>query len=134
MSQASPSLLSSQNILPQSLRSNLKKYVFRVKKLRRWHLVDPLTKAFIKAFMSIKLKSIKSIILIKTLVKVIKTLKELSCRELEYIKEGVKEAWRLSEIASTWGHAEAASWRNNKAYMLCLGLTVKWIHKLLGIV
>lgn len=129
-----PSSLSSfQNILGQCLASSLKNYVLRVKKLKRWYLVDPLTKAFIKGFMIMKLRNIKSILLIKTLIRVIKMLRELSSKDFEYLKEGVKEAWRLSMIASSWAHPTATSWKNNKAYIAYLGLTLKWIHRLLGV-
>jgi len=129
----SSSLLSFHNTLSQFLASSLKNYVVRVKKLRRWHLVDSLTKAFIKGFMVMKLKNIKSLLLMKTLIKVVKMLKELSSKEsLEYFREGVKEAWRLSMIASSWGHPAASSWKNNRAYIMCIGLTVKWVYRLFG--
>jgi len=132
--QVSSSLSSFQNTFGRCLTNSLKDYVVRVRKLRRWHLVDSLTKAFIKGFMVMKLRNIKSLLLMKTLIKVIKTLRELSSKEsLEYFREGVREAWKLSMIASSWGHPEASSWRNNRAYIMCIGLTVKWVYQLLGI-
>lgn len=42
--------IDSCNCLTVKLLDELEDAVLHVKKSRRWHLVDPLTKAFIKAF------------------------------------------------------------------------------------
>jgi len=102
----------------------------KVKKQRRWFQVSPLTKAFIKAFTVMRLESIKSILLMKVIIKTIRELKQLISREYSFVEIGVREAWRLSELASSWGHMNAGECKNNKAYIILQALTLKWISRL----
>ena len=104
----------------------------RVKRARLWHLVDPLSKAFIKAYLMMKLTRVRSIQLIKVLVKTVKKLRDLILEAYIPIKAGVREAWNLSALASGWGHPSAESWRNDKAFILYQAITLKWLSRLFG--
>ena len=124
-----PCRYSSEDLTARIL-DELKNAVLRVKKSRRWFQVNPLTKAFIKAFTIMRLDHIKSILLMKTIIKTIKELKQIASREYKLVEVGVREAWKLSELASSWGHKKAREWRNNKAYIILQALTLQWISKL----
>lgn len=122
------------DMLPKDLNARildeLKDAVLRVRKSRRWFQVNPLTKAFIKAFMVMKIDRVKSISLMKAVIKTIRELKQIVSREYKLVEVGVKEAWKLSELGSSWGHPTAYSWRNNKAYIITQALTLQWISRL----
>jgi len=124
-----PSRYSSEDLTARIL-DELKNAVLRVKKSRRWFQVNPLTKAFIKAFTIMRLDHVKSILLMKTIIKTIKELKQIASREYKLVEVGVREAWKLSELASSWGHKKAREWRNNKAYIMLQALTLQWISRL----
>ena len=106
--------------------------VRRVRRVRRWHLVDPLSKAFIRAYLMMKLTRVRSVQLIKVLVKTVKKLRDLVLEAYIPIKAGVREAWNLSALASGWGHPSAESWRNDKAFILYQAITLKWLSRLFG--
>jgi len=110
--------------LSAKILGELKNIILRVKKHRRWFQVNPLTKAFIKAFMIMKLDNIKSILLMKAIIKTIRELKQIMSREYNLVEIGIREAWKLSELASSWGHMKAREWRSNKAYVIIQALTL----------
>jgi len=112
--------------------SALVEAVRRVKRARRWHLVDPLSKAFIRAYLIMKPTRVRSLQLIKTLVKTIKKLRDLISEARIPVKAGIREAWNLSSLASSWGHPSAENWRNDKVFILYQAITLKWLSKLLG--
>ena len=112
--------------------SALVEAVRRVKRARKWHLVDPLSKAFIRAYLIMKPIKVRSLQLIKTLVKTIKKLRDLILEARIPIKAGIRKAWRLSSLASSWGHPSAENWRNDKAFILYQAITLKWLSKLFG--
>jgi hypothetical protein len=114
------------------LLDELKNTVLRVKRARKWFLVDPLTKAFVKACMIMRLSSVRSMILMKAIIKTIMVLRHIVSREYRLIQIGVREAWRLSELASSWGHKTAKEWRNNKSYIITQALTLRWLARLFG--
>jgi hypothetical protein len=118
-----------ENINVKLLRE-LSTVVVRVKKARKWSLVNPLTKAFVKACFIMKLQSVKSILLMKAIIKAVRELKQLISEEYLLVEMGVREAWKLSDLASNWGHKDAYKWRNNKSYIILQGLTLRWIAKL----
>jgi hypothetical protein len=80
----------------------LKSAVLRVKRAKKWFLVDPLTKAFIKALMIMRTSRVKSMTLMKSIIKTIRVLRQIASREYRLIQIGVREAWKLSELASSW--------------------------------
>ena len=106
--------------------------VKRVKRVRKWHLVDPLSKAFIKACLMMKLAKIKSMQLFKAIIKTIKKLKELVLEDHIPVKAGIRQAWKISMLASSWGHPSAQNWKNDKAFILYQALTLKWLSKPFG--
>jgi len=110
----------------------LKKIVQRVRRTGKWHLVSPLSKAFIRAYLIMKPARIRSVQLIKTLVKTIKKLRDLISEARIPIKAGIRKAWRLSSLASSWGHPSAENWRNDKAFILYQAITLKWLSRLFG--
>ena len=112
--------------------SALVEAVRRVKRARKWHLVDPLSKAFIRAYLIMKPTKVRSLQLIKTLVKTIKKLRDLISEARSPIKAGIRKAWRLSSLASSWGHPSAENWRNDKAFILYHAMTLKWLSRLFG--
>ena len=114
------------------LWENLVKVVKRVKRARRWYLVDSLSKAFIRACLMMKLTRIRSVQLIKVLVKTIKMLRDLVSEAYIPIRAGIRQAWSLSALASSWGHPGAESWRNDRAFILYQAMTLKWLSKLFG--
>ena len=116
--------------LSARILDELKDAFLRVRKSRRWFQVDPLTKAFIKAFMVMKIDRVKSILLMKTIIKTVRELKQRLSREYKLVEVGVREAWKLSELASSWGHEKAREWRSNKAYIILQALTLQWISRL----
>ena len=112
--------------------SALVEAVRRVKRARRWHLVDPLSKAFIRAYLIMKPTKVRSLQLIKTLVKTIKKLRDLISEARIPIKAGIRKAWRLSSLASSWGYPNAENWKNDKAFILYQATTLKWLSRLFG--
>ncbi|MEM2292162.1 MAG: hypothetical protein QXX41_02705 [Nitrososphaerota archaeon] len=91
--------------------------------------MDSLTRAFVNVCMSIKLKAVKSLTLIKVIVKTIKKLKEVISAEVRLLKLGMKAAWKISELASSWGHSSSRNWRNNKYFIIWQALTLKWVSR-----
>jgi len=103
----------------------LKNVVLRVKRSRKWFQVNPLTKAFIKAFTIMRLGHVKSILLMKSIINTIRELKRIVSREYRLVEVGVREAWKFSELASSWGHEKAREWRSNRAYIILQALTLQ---------
>lgn len=110
----------------------LRKLMTKVRRLRKWYLVDKLTRAFAEAYLLMRLKTIKSIILMKAIIETIKKLKELISEEARLIKIGLSEAWKISELASKWGHPSSTNWKNNKYFIIHQALTLKWLSRLIG--
>jgi hypothetical protein len=116
--------------LVAKLLDELSDAVFCVRRSRKWFLVKPTTKAFIKALIKSGLDTVRSHVLIKAIVKTIMELKRIVSVERRLVEAGVGEAWKLSELAQRWGHKTAREWRNNKAYIIVQALTLQWISKL----
>jgi hypothetical protein len=116
--------------LTARLLDELRDAMLCVRKARKWFLVDPLTRAFVKACMIMRLGRVKSILLMKAIIKAIKELKRIASQEYRLVEIGLPEAWRLSELASSWGHKKARGWRSNKAYVILQALTLQWISRL----
>jgi len=114
------------------LLDELKDAVLRVKRARKWFLVDPLTKAFVKACMIMRISRIRSMTLMKAIIRTIRVLRQIVSKEYRLIQIGVQEAWRLSELASSWGHKTAREWRNNRSYIILQALTLEWLSRLFG--
>ena len=127
-----PSVDNSEIDVGRLVGNALVEAVRRVRRARRWHLVDPLSKAFIRAYLMMKLTRVRSVQLIKVLVKTVKKLRDLVLEAYIPIKAGVREAWSLSALASSWGHPSAESWRNDKAFILYHAMTLKWLSGLFG--
>ena len=94
--------------------------------------MDPLSKAFIRAYLIMKPTKVRSLQLIKTLVKTIKKLRDLISEARIPIKAGIRKAWRLSALASSWGHPSAENWKNDKVFILYQATTLKWLSRLFG--
>ena len=120
----------SSDCLAVKLLGELRDAVLRVKRARKWFLVDPLTRAFVRACLMMRLTRVRSILLMKAIIKAIRELKRIASQEYRLVEAGVHEAWRLSELASSWGHKTAREWRNNKAYVILQALTLQWISRL----
>jgi hypothetical protein len=121
---------SSPDCLTIKLLDELRDAVLHVRRARKWFLVDPLTRAFVKACMIMRLARVKSILLMKAIIKAIKELKRIASQEYRLVEIGLPEAWRLSDLASSWGHKKAREWRNNKAYIILQALTIQWLSRL----
>jgi len=80
----------------------LRDAVLHVRRARKWFLVDPLTRAFVKACMIMRLTRVKSILLMKAIIKSIKELRRIASQECRLVEIGLPEAWRLSDLASSW--------------------------------
>ena len=124
--------VSTESDMVSFLISELKRAITRVRRARRWHLVSPLSRAFASACLIMKLKKTKSITLIKAIIKTIKELKELISREYKLIQLGIKYAWKMSMLASSWGHPNAENWKHDKSFIIHQALTLKWLSKLFG--
>ena len=118
------------NCLAVKLLNELKNAMLRVRRARKWFLVDPLTRAFVRACLMMRLTRVRSILLMKAIIKAIRELKRIASQEYRLVEAGVHEAWRLSELASSWGHKTAREWRSNKAYIILQALTLQWISRL----
>ncbi len=116
--------------LAARLLDGLRDAVLRVRRARRLFKVRPLTKAFIKACAAAGIDRVRSPTLVKAIVKTIRELKRITSVECRLVEAGVGEAWKLSELASRWGHRTAREWRNNKAYIIMQALTLQWVSKL----
>ena len=116
--------------LAVKLLDELRDAMLRVKRARKWFLVDPLTRAFVRACLMMRLARVRSILLMKAIIKAIKELKRIASQEYRLVEAGIREAWRLSELASSWGHKTAREWRSNKAYIILQALTLQWISRL----
>jgi hypothetical protein len=130
ISVASPFDVRSSEGLAARFMGELSDAVFRIRRSRKWFLVRPTTKAFIKAFIASRLETIRSHVLIKAIVKTIMELRRIVSVERRLVEAGVGEAWKLSELAQRWGHKTAREWRNNKAYIIVQALTLQWVAKL----
>jgi hypothetical protein len=75
--------------LTARLLDELNNAVFCVRRSRRWYLVKPTTKAFIKAFIASRLETIRSHVLIKAIVKTIMELKRIVSVERRLVEAGV---------------------------------------------
>lgn len=120
----------SSNDIGTVILRDLQSIVVKVRRARKWYLVDKLTRAFIESCLLMKLKTIKSRILMKAVIKTIKKLRELASEEAKLIDRGLSEAWRISELASIWGHPFSKNWRNNKYFIIYQAITLEWIKKL----
>lgn len=116
--------------LTSILLDELRDTVSRVVKARKWFLVNRLSKAFIKGVFLIKITRFKSILLMKAIIKTIRELKQLLSKESRLVEIGLSEAWKLSELASSWGHKNAKEWRNNKNYIILQALILQWLSRL----
>jgi len=114
------------------LLDELRGATLRVRRARRWFLVDPLTRAFVKACMIMRISRVRSMVLMKAIIRAIKVLREVISEESRLIRIGVGMAWRLSELASSWGHKTASEWKNNKSYIILQALTLQWLVRLFG--
>jgi len=114
------------------LLDELRDAVLRVRKARRWFLVDPLTRAFVKACMIMRISRVRSMVLMKAIIRAIKVLRGVISEESRLIRTGIGMAWRLSELASSWGHKTASEWKNNKSYIILQALTLQWLVRLFG--
>jgi len=115
------------------LLDELRDAVLRVRRARRWFLVDPLTRAFVRACMIMRVSRVRSMVLMKAIFRAIRALREVVSEKFRLIRVGVREAWRLSELASSWGHKTAREWRQNRAYIMVQALTLQWVLRLLNI-
>ena len=120
----------SSDCLAAKLLDELRDAMLRVKRARKWFLVNPLSRAFVKVCLMMRLARVRSILLMKAIIKAIKELKQIVSQEYRLVEVGIREAWRLSELASSWGHKTAREWRNNKAYIILQALTLQWISRL----
>jgi len=118
------------DLLTARLLDELSDSVLCVRRARKWFLVSPTTKAFIRACKAMRLDRVRSSVLIKAIVKTIIELKSIVSMERRLVEAGVGEAWKLSELAQRWGHKTAREWRNNKAYIIVQALTLQWVSKL----
>jgi len=66
--------------------------------------------------------SLKSFDLLRALVSILKKLKEMGDKLYRQIARGTVLAWRFSQAAVEWGNADAQGWRNDRRYILFLGL------------
>ena len=48
------------------------------------------------------------------------------------IRAGIRQAWSLSALASSWGHPSAETWRNNRAFILYHAMTLELLSRLFG--
>lgn len=129
------SLLTLGNFSPDvgiMILRDLRSITIKVKRVRKWYLVDKLTRAFIDTCFIMKLKTVKSFTLMRAIIKAIKELKEIISEETRLLKIGIEEAWKMSELASEWGHPSSRTWRNNKYFIIYQALMLKWISKLFG--
>jgi len=79
-----------------------------------------------------RLQTVKSSLLMKAIIKTIKELRRLISKDYLLIEIGIREVWKLSELASSWGHKSAGEWRYNKSYTILQALTLQWVTRLLG--
>ena len=114
------------------LLDGLRDAMLRVRRVRKWFLVDPLTRAFVKACMIMRISRVRSMVLMKAIIRAIKVLREVISEGSRLIRIGIGMAWRLSELASSWGHKTASEWKNNKSYIILQALTLRWLARLFG--
>jgi hypothetical protein len=108
--------------------NELKGAVLTVRRSRKWYLVRPTTKAFIKALkvcIEVGLDRVRSPALLKAIIRTTMELRRIVSIERRLVEAGVGEAWKLSELAQRWGHKTAREWRNNKAYIIVQALTLQ---------
>jgi hypothetical protein len=115
------------------LHEGLADSVERVKRARKWHLVSALRKAFIRAFLKLRLTRVRSMELIRLVVRTIMELRELAMERYIPLRAGVRHAWRLSMLASSWGHPTADEWRNDTAFIIYNAVTLKLLSRFYGI-
>lgn len=48
------------------------------------------------------------------------------------VKAGIRQAWKISMLISSWGHPSAENWRNNKAFITYQTIILKWLSELFG--
>jgi hypothetical protein len=77
---------SSPDCLAIKLLDELRDAVLHVRRARKWFLVDPLTRAFVKVCMIMRLTRVKSILLMKAIIKAIKEIRRIASQEYRLVK------------------------------------------------
>jgi hypothetical protein len=82
--------------------------------------------------MIMRINRVRSMVLMKAIIRAIKVLREVISEESWLIRIGIGMAWRLSKLASSWGHKTASEWKNIKSYIILQALTLRWLARLFG--
>ncbi|MEM2276172.1 MAG: hypothetical protein QXI11_02565 [Thermoproteota archaeon] len=102
----------------------------RIRRARKLYKLSPICRAFINAYIKANLKIIRSITLIKAIINAIKEMKHVLSVKVQLISKGISDAWKLSMLATAWGHSTAYSWRYDMNFIIYCGLTASWIFRL----
>jgi hypothetical protein len=86
-----------------------------------WYRIGRLERVLFGLALRLKVK-FRSPLLLRILVGVLKRLREMGDRAYLAMQQGSRLAWLYSDSAVRWGHSAARAWRNDRSYILFLGL------------
>ncbi|MEM1948054.1 MAG: hypothetical protein QW240_04880 [Candidatus Caldarchaeum sp.] len=109
------------NNLSTIMDKTLKNLVMSIRKRRKWYTLSPTCRAFIKAYLMTRLKKIRNHTLAKAVINAVKEIKQTLSNQTQLILRVLKEAWKISQIVSLWGHPKARQWKNDKSFIIYCG-------------
>lgn len=92
----------------------------KARRAGHWYRLSRQDRAFFGLALRLRVK-FEGPMLLRTLVGVLKRLKELGDRTYLAMQHGYRLAWVFSEAAVAWGNPHAREWRNDRTYILFLG-------------
>jgi hypothetical protein len=98
----------------------LKKTIVTSKRRGAWFSLDRREKSIL--YLSLKLNvKFESLELLRALASIMKKLERYGDTVSAWFQRGTKLAWAFSEFAVGCGNKSAASWRNDRSYVVYLG-------------
>ena len=113
------------------IKQYLRSVIHRLKARRVWHYIEPATRGWLE--LASKLENIKfrSQTLISVLIKILNRVRPLLDFPGLMTRIGIRHAWNISRIATSWGNNSAEQWKNNKAFQLYCGLLALQLSKII---
>ena len=106
-----------------TFRQLLRGEVAKSKRGGYWFRLAPSDRSYLGLALKLNLQ-FRSQALIKSLVKVLKWLKEAGDTAYTSLMGGMRMAWAFSEAAVSWGNKGAKAWRNDARYIRYLARCV----------
>lgn len=110
------------------IRRFLHSRVLRAKRDGSWFVLSHIDRALMELALRVKSK-FKSLVLLRTLVGILRRLKDAAEKTNLVFLTGAKLALLYSDSAVCWGNKSAGEWKNDKRYALFLGFLQSRMRK-----